>query len=677
VRRACLIWFVSVSAIWALPTNWLTQVVCGDLAQKPRVEQRDEMVFNLPFGHVESERFYWDFPVQLSDQQSSISLVFKASTLAPFQNISIHLQRGQHWGSAQPSIEQTADGHVRLTCTRASFTDEQGPFTQWAQSSWLRLSFWRNAQREDATLTLVQFDATEAVIGILLPDERVAPGETWLAAQQVRRLMGLFQRAGYTSAPFSVRELEDVRLHSFHVIVVPYAPRLMPKHIDALKRCSEQGKKLMFFYQSSRELAEWMRVEVMPYRAAKPGLCWTAWSWSDGSCAGTLVPAPTTNLLPLRPTTSDGRIVATWRDNQGVQTPWAACVVTPLGAWFSYLPPLASVEAVSVMAQVLKTWLPGKETSPRTFGVEQRSWTQKPKRIGVWIPHPESRNLAGWSGAVQQFAAHGVTDIFVHLQSGGTVYFPVQDRAVATGQTPLRPEDSLESLVKVVRKQQIRLHAWVTCWSVDGMSAAFVTRMKEQNRLLHGASGNILPWLDPQNTANQDLLLDGVRALARRGVNGIHLDYIRYPDQDVREKPDVQQATLTRFVQNVRHCVQLVDPRIVISAAVYPTPAAALARGQRWSEWIENGSLDFVCPMTYANSSTAFEVMVQACVSNVKDPARILFGLGYAADESQLDSRGIAEQVAAACAAGSGGVVFFAYDENMPIQLPKVEKQSR
>jgi len=635
------------------------------------------MVFDLPFGRVEAERFYWDFPVALSDQHSLFSLVFKASTLVPFQNLSVHLKRGQQWGSAQPHVEQTADGLIRLTCTRASFADEQGPFTQWGQSSVLRLSFWRNAQRQDTTLALTQFEVMAPRIGILLPDESIAPGESWLGAQQVRRLTSLFQRAGYPAAPFAVRELEEGRIDAFRVVVIPYAPRLTGKQIDGLKRYSETGKKLMLFYQASRPLAAWMQVEVMPYRAANPGLCWTAWNWLDGPCAGTRVPAPTTNLLPLRPTTPDGRIVATWRDNQGLDTPWAACVETPRGAWFSYLPPLASPEAVAVMAQLLNTWLPGQASYPRTFGVEQRAWTQKPARVGVWIAHPESRNLAGWSGAVQQLATHGVSDIFVHLQNGGTVYFPVQDRDVVTGQTPLRSEDSLDALVRAARQRKVRVHAWVTCWSTEGASAAFMARMKEQGRLLAGASGESLPWLDPQHPSNQALLLDGIRALSRRGVNGIHLDYIRYPDHYTLANPEAQQVVLTRFVQDVRKCVQQVDRRMVVSAAVYATPAAALARGQQWSEWIENGSVDFICPMTYANSTRAFETMAQACVGNVKEPARVFLGLGYAADESQLDSVAIAEQVAVARAVGSGGVVLFAYDENVLTYLPRVETRLR
>lgn len=669
--RIFLICFAWVSAAWALPENWFTHVVCGEPAQPPRMEQRDEMLFDLPFGRLEAERFYWDFPVTLSDQQSQFSLIFKASALAPFQNISVHLKRGQHWGSAQPSVEQTADGLIRLTCTRASFTDEQGPFTQWAQSSLLRLSFWRNQQRQDVTLALTQFEVIAPQIGILLPDENIAPGESWLGAQQVRRLTSLFQRAGYPSAPFTVRELEEDRIDPFRVVVIPYAPRLTVKQIDGLKRCSEGGKKLVFFYQSSRALAEWMQVEVMPYRAAKPGLSWTTWNWIDGPCAGTRVPAPTTNLLPLRPITPEGRVVATWRDNQGLDTPWSACVVTPRGAWFSYLPPLASREAVSVVTQLLHAWLPGQTAYPRSFGVEQRAWAQKPARIGVWIAHPESRNSAGWSGSVQQLASLSVSDIFVHLQSGGIVYFPVQDRDVVTGQTPLRPEDSLEALVRAARQREVRVHAWITCWSLEGAPATFVTRMKEQRRLLKGVSGESLPWLDPQHPSNQALLLDGIRALSRRGVGGIHLDYIRYPDGYVLEKPEAQQAVLTRFIQDVRRCVQHVDARIMVSAAVYPTPASALARGQRWSEWVENGSLDFVCPMTYANATRGFEAMAQACVGNVKNPARVFLGIGYAADESQLDSVGIAEQVAVACAVGSGGVVFFAYDENLLTCLPK------
>ena len=86
--------------------------------------------------------------------------------------------------------------------------------------------------------------------------------------------------------------------------------------------------------------------------------------------------------------------------------------------------------------------------------------------------------------------------------------------------------------------------------------------------------GSAPTWLDPQHPANREQLLNTVATLAQLGVDGIHLDYIRYPEW-VGETPtaatDAQRDDLTATVAAVAQQVRDINPAIRLSAAVFPT----------------------------------------------------------------------------------------------------------
>src|SRR5512133_2621027 len=126
-------------------------------------------------------------------------------------------------------------------------------------------------------------------------------------------------------------------------------------------------------------------------------------------------------------------------------------------------------------------------------------------------------------------------------------------------------------------------------------------------------------------------------------VDGLHFDYIRYPDSDhcfcagcrtrfeasagstVKSWPkdvldggtlrrqwlDWRQSNITAVVKAVSEQARIIRPRIKISAAVFNNWAADRdGVGQDWKLWCEKGYLDFVCPMDYTPSNGRFQNMV-------------------------------------------------------------------
>ena len=87
------------------------------------------------------------------------------------------------------------------------------------------------------------------------------------------------------------------------------------------------------------------------------------------------------------------------------------------------------------------------------------------------------------------------------------------------------------------------------------------------------------------------------------------------------------------------------NPALVLSAAVYPTPQTALARNQDWPRWLTDNLLDHVSPMIYANDLPTFRSSLDACLSAVSSPSKLLPGIAVVSDEAQPDPSTFASQL--------------------------------
>ena len=251
--------------------------------------------------------------------------------------------------------------------------------------------------------------------------------------------------------------------------------------------------------------------------------------------------------------------------------------------------------------------------------------------------------------------------------------------------------------VALARTNGLSLHAWVVCWSLDGLSPDLVATYRAQGRLMQDANGNSLNWLCPSHPTNRALLLTNLVDLARRDIDGIHLDYIRYPARTACFCPASRAAferfhghsvpnwpadvlpggplesrfdqfrrdDLSAFVAEAAQTLRSIRPGIRFSAAVYPTPESAADNGQDWPRWLRDGSLDFAAPMLYTTDSFRFSTWLDGAIAAAPSPAHILPGIGSGADESQLDALGAARQISAARQRNTLGYALFQLDSDL------------
>mgnify|MGYP002353459495 FL=1 len=210
-------------------------------------------------------------------------------------------------------------------------------------------------------------------------------------------------------------------------------------------------------------------------------------------------------------------------------------------------------------------------------------------------------------------------------------------------------------------------------------------------------AGKVEPWLCPSNPANQKLEIDSMVEVARNyAVDGLHFDYIRYPDGNhcfcpgCRERfgkatgdaladwpkaaqnggrlraqwLDWRRSNITTVVKGVSEQARAVRPGIQLSAAVFRNWAVDRdGVGQDWKLWCDRGWLDFVCPMDYTTSGYQFagEVTKQLGWAG-KVP--VYPGIGASATGIAMSPEQVIEQIKIARAKGAPGFTIFNYAAN-------------
>jgi uncharacterized lipoprotein YddW (UPF0748 family) len=208
-------------------------------------------------------------------------------------------------------------------------------------------------------------------------------------------------------------------------------------------------------------------------------------------------------------------------------------------------------------------------------------------------------------------------------------------------------------------------------------------------------------YASPINPAAAAYIVAVVTDLSRRyDVDGVHLDYVRYPRDDFdysaaalrefrtslagdlaseeQQRLDARapgdpliyadtfparwaafrRSRLTALVMRIRTAVKAERPNALVSAAVPPEATeATTARLQDWSLWAQNGLLDAVCPMAYTPDAAIFERQIADALQTAA-PASVWAGIGA----YKLAPGDVLSQIQASRVAGSAGFILFSYD---------------
>jgi uncharacterized lipoprotein YddW (UPF0748 family) len=332
---------------------------------------------------------------------------------------------------------------------------------------------------------------------------------------------------------------------------------------------------------------------------------------------------------------------------------------------------------------------------------------------GLWVVRTALTSPESVDRVVDEAARGGFTALFVQVRGRGDAFYAsrlVPRSELLRGQ-PLQ-FDPFQRLLDRARGRGMQVHAWVNVLLSAGFGqrlpaghvvvrhpewvmvpkAAAAAVLREPSRTLalveawrdEDAEGF---YLSPSAPGVSDHLDEVVRELLNAyTVDGLHLDFIRYPSPDYDySRPALasyarlkgttallaaparypggwaqhRRQALDGLAARLSHTAHAVRRDIVVSAAVVPDEAEAVHhRFQAWPEWAARGILDAVCPMAYTPDSRLFRRQVEQIRARVGATVPVWAGVGA----YRLPLESVMEKIQLARGAGASGVVLFSHE---------------
>lgn len=352
----------------------------------------------------------------------------------------------------------------------------------------------------------------------------------------------------------------------------------------------------------------------------------------------------------------------------------------------------------------------------------------------LWVTRSSLSSPEAIERLVSSASASGFNTLFVQVRGRGDAFFNsgLELRAAALAAQP-EDFDPLAVTLTRAREAGLRVHAWVNVnlvsssaelpssrdhviyehpeWlmvprelaaellTIDARSPEYLGRLARWTRANAESVEGL--YISPVTVPAQERLAAIVLDLVTRyAVDGIHLDYIRYPGpafdysretvtafkaeasaeltpaerlrvaalEEIdpfawpEEFPEewrlFRQSRLTALVARLSSTARRARPGITVSAAVLPDADAALAdKLQDWRTWADSGFLDALCPMAYTTDPEVFERQI-AEVRALAGFKPVWAGIGA----YRLSSGDTINNISIARRVGVSGIVLFSYD---------------
>ena len=309
--------------------------------------------------------------------------------------------------------------------------------------------------------------------------------------------------------------------------------------------------------------------------------------------------------------------------------------------------------------------------------------------LGVWEHSGAGLFHGDWPRTCKILSDYGVDAVFPNFVGAGVAHYA--SKLLPRSKLFSQYGDQMAQCLKEARKHGLKVHVWKTCWRVDAAPKSFIQALEKEERLQVAANGNKVKWLCPSNPRNRQLELAVVKEITSRNVDGIHLDYNRYPDgntcycegcrmrfemwygRKVAKWPEgVRTKTLRakyaawrceqteRLSADVSRLARAKNPKIKISAAVFGRyPLCIKSIGQDWASWLRKGYVDFVCPMNYTADPAVFTSLLRTQLAIPHAKGNVFPGIGVVANESLLTPAQVVQQILLSRKEGAKGYMMF------------------
>ncbi|MBP5196515.1 MAG: family 10 glycosylhydrolase [Bacteroidaceae bacterium] len=214
---------------------------------------------------------------------------------------------------------------------------------------------------------------------------------------------------------------------------------------------------------------------------------------------------------------------------------------------------------------------------------------------------------------LDELSRDGINTVFLQTRVRGTVIYPSKIEpwdACFTGTEGKAPSyDPLAFAIEECHKRGMELHAWVVTLPMGKTQSAKTVRAM---RLIRHEGAY---YMDPTRPETAYYIANVCREIVTNyDVDGIHFDYIRYPEHFARKRQN--PALITHIVEESNKAIKALKPWVRFSCSPIGK-AGDLARqsakgwsaeavGQEAVKWLRTGLMDMLCPMMYFKGDIFF-----------------------------------------------------------------------
>lgn len=338
-------------------------------------------------------------------------------------------------------------------------------------------------------------------------------------------------------------------------------------------------------------------------------------------------------------------------------------------------------------------WLTARQALWENFPSD-RPFAQ-PEIRAMWLDRGtlvEAGSRQALAALFDRLAAAGINTIFLETLNAS---YPIYPSRVAPLQNPLtRHWDPMAAAVELAHERDMELHAWIWVFAAGNQLHNKILNLpldypgpvlnanpdwagydNAGNRIPRGQTK---PFFDPANPEVRAYLLRLIEEIITTyDVDGLQLDYIRYPFQDpganrtygygekarqrfqtmtgvdplslspridflkpaaVRERErnlwdrwtEFRVQQVTSFVAEASQLVRRERPDMVLSTAVFAKSEHDRLQKiqQDWGTWAEQGLVDWIVLMSYAQDTNRFEQLIEPwIVENDYSPTLVIPGI--------------------------------------------------
>lgn len=259
-----------------------------------------------------------------------------------------------------------------------------------------------------------------------------------------------------------------------------------------------------------------------------------------------------------------------------------------------------------------------------------------PEFHAIWVQFEAAETPEQANAMLDRVVRGNFDTIFYCVGSGAAPY-----RSELVTQLPFvtADYDPLAYVVEQAHARGVQVHAW---WS-PGLITTYGSLRSEHPEWDIGSLADIpddLHWANFSLPEVRQFVADVVMEIVENyAVEGVHLDYIRYPDlcsadgtfcRDFFDQEDVSLTVRDTYLR-----LKAQRPDVQLSASVKADRENAAAYLQYWPDWLAGGYIDHVMPMAYLSPSRN-EQLIQYLTTweSMEGASRIVPGLSVFVDSA-------------------------------------------